>query len=301
MAHALDKCGLHTVRLLCSDECFLQLFVLGPDFHQQASTPHDVNKQEKRRQAYQPVPQPIGKTPVCGSLLAGAHQTSLRRQLIEVGILNETVNGVHLDIAALHGLKPLVEIALQGIDADDGQGAVNGQTALMHLIHCGIVVLGKSESGHFQDVIIPMIELPYVLTPQIQILLVDLGELLRVAYNKIKVSLHGQRLGEIVDILQILGGRYRLFDPLERLLRIFQAEHLRQIQIDTHRELHVTVAHFLQSLHEISLCATLVMTVTIDIAIQACSQIVIVAGTVFPDLMVQCLCKVDGTIELVMP
>ena len=60
------------------------------------------------------------------------------------------------------------------------------------------------------------------------------------------------------------------------------------------------IAHFLQSLHEIGFSTGLVVSAAIDISIQTCGQIEIVAGTVFPHLMVQRLCKLDGAIDLIM-
>ena len=146
-----------------------------------------------------------------------------------------------------------------------------------------------------------MVELLQVLIAQVSILVICREELLRIAYDEIDVCLHGQRHGEIVDVLRLLGCFDRLVRPRQGLQGILQARHLCQAQIDAHRELLVTVAHLLESLFEVGLPTGLVVAAAVDVAIESCGEIVVVAGFVLPDLFVQGLGILDGTIDLIMP
>ena len=125
-------------------------------------------------------------------------------------------------------------------------------------------------------------------------------ELRGIAHEEEQIALHGHRHGEIVDILFLLCLRNGLIDPIEGALGILQTKQFCQSHIGAHGKFHVAIAHLVECLQEIRLGSHPVMTVAVDICIQACRQIKIILGAISPDFIIEFAGKLNSPIHLIM-
>ena len=117
MAHIPEEGRLQVVGLLGTAQGFLQFLAACPDLLHQTATPHHIDKKEDDGHADEPVDQRPGQSFVGRCLLLRTHQGGLRRHLVEVGTLRQSVDGVHLHIQSFHRGIAIEHIALHYVDA----------------------------------------------------------------------------------------------------------------------------------------------------------------------------------------
>ena len=186
------------------------------------------------------------------------------------------------------------------MDANHDERTINSDIASADLFQCLPILMVEGQFGSLHKIIEAEIKLRVVHGAVVHILVIDLEELRRIAQQEKDVALHTQSHREIVHILGVLSHRNSLTGPFERTVRLFQTEHVGEIQIGAHRELIIAIAHLVERLQEIGLRLDLIVAGTIDVAKESCRQIEIVFGIVVTHFAIEKLCKLDGLVDLIM-
>ena len=91
-------------------------------------------------------------------LLARPHQRAFNSHLIEIGILDNTEQGVRLNVSAFHGLKAILGITCLFVDTNSHQRTVDIDTSFLQFSDSFLVCSVESEMGNLHQIVILMIE-----------------------------------------------------------------------------------------------------------------------------------------------